>query len=67
MIKGTIMCQQMQIDREVLTELQELQEDVCSHFVDENFPLTGETYWTCVEALAATKLAEFRGELVYND
>ena len=40
---------------------------MCSHFVDENFPLTGETYWTCVEALATAKLAELRGELVYNN
>jgi hypothetical protein len=57
----------MQIDRDVLTNLKELQEDMCSHFVDENFPLTGETYWACVEALATTKLAELRGELVYTD
>ena len=58
---------QMQIDRDVLTNLKDLQEDMCSHFVDENFPLTGETYWTCVEALANAKLAELRGELVYNN
>ena len=58
---------QMQIDRDVLTNLKDLQEDMCSHFVDENFPLTGETYWTCVEALATAKLAELRGELVYNN
>lgn len=57
----------MQIDRKTLQELRELQEDMCSHFVDENFPLTGETYWTCVEALATAKLAELRGELVYTD
>jgi len=57
----------MQIDRETLQELRELQEDMCSHFVDENFPLTGETYWACVEALATAKLAELRGELVYTD
>ena len=57
----------MQIDRDVLTDLKELQEDMCSHFVDENFPLTGDTYWTCVEALANAKLAELRGELVYNN
>jgi len=57
----------MQIDRETLQELRELQEDMSSHFVNKNFPLTGETYWTCVETFAQAKLAELRGELVYTD
>ena len=52
----------MIIDRNVIQELQELQEDTASHFADENL-ISGEVYWTCVEALATTKLAELRGEL----
>lgn len=54
----------MQIDRETLNELREFQEDCAAHFVDEFFPMSGETYWTCVESLATAKLAELRGELV---
>jgi hypothetical protein len=57
----------MQITREKLTDLRQLQEDMASHFVNENFPVSGETYWTCVECLATAKLAELRGELVYED
>jgi hypothetical protein len=56
----------MQITREKLTDLRQLQEDMASHFVNENFPVSGETYWTCVECLATAKLAELRGELVYE-
>jgi hypothetical protein len=52
----------MMIDRTALIELRELQEDVAEHFTDENI-ISGELYWNCVEALAATKLAELRGEL----
>ena len=54
----------MQITREKLTDLRQLQEDMASHFVNENFPISGETYWTCVECLATAKLAELRGELI---
>ena len=57
----------MVIDRDVLKSLQELQEDVASAFTDENFPLSGETYWTCVQCLAEAKLAELRGDLVYEN
>ena len=53
----------MMIDRGTLTDLREMQEDMAEHFTDENFPVSGETYWTCVECLATTKLAELRGEL----
>ena len=53
----------MMITRDVLDELQELQEDVAEHFADENI-VSGELYWTCVESLATAKLAELRGELV---
>jgi hypothetical protein len=54
----------MQISREQLKDLQGMKEDMASHFTDENFPISGETYWTCVECLATAKLAELRGELV---
>ncbi len=55
----------MYIERSVLTDLQHLQEDVASSFTEENFPISGETYWTCVQCLAEAKLAELRGELTY--
>ena len=57
----------MQIDRETLQELREFQEDCAAHFVDEFFPISGEVYWTCVETLAQAKLAELRGEIVYDE
>jgi len=56
----------MRINRDQLIELREMQEDMAEHFTDENFPISGETYWTCVECLATAKLAELRGELVYD-
>jgi len=55
----------MQINREQLNELNGLQEDMASHFTDLN-TVSGETYWTCVEAFAQAKLAELRGQLVYD-
>jgi hypothetical protein len=54
----------MFISRESLKDLQGMHEDMASHFTDENFPISGETYWTCVQCLAEAKLAELRGELV---
>lgn len=57
----------MMISRETLNDLREMQEDMSEHFTDENFPISGETYWTCVECLATAKLAELRGELIYKD
>tara|TARA_B100000073_G_scaffold148842_1_gene122596 strand:- start:450 stop:632 length:183 start_codon:yes stop_codon:yes gene_type:complete len=53
----------MIITRDTLTELREVQEDIAENFTDTFFPLSGETYWTCVQALAEAKLAELRGEL----
>lgn len=53
----------MIIDKDILKDLTELQEDTASYFVDENFPMSGELYWTVVESLATTKLAEIRGQL----
>ena len=57
----------MQIDRDTLQDLQGLQEDVAEHFTDENFPMSGEVYWTAVECLATAKLAELHGELVADE
>ena len=51
----------MQIDRETLKNLTELQEDTAEYFVNENFPMSGELYWTIVESLATAKLAELEG------
>lgn len=51
----------MNIDRETLKNLTELQEDTAEYFVNENFPMSGELYWTIVESLATAKLAELRG------
>lgn len=56
----------MRINKSQLQELREMQEDMASFFVDENFPISGETYWTCVQCLAEAKLAELRGELLMD-
>mgnify|MGYP001357288657 FL=1 len=56
----------MEIRRDQLRELQDLQDDMAAYFTDENL-VSGETYWTCVEALATTKLAELRGEIIFSD
>ncbi len=56
----------MEIRRDQLRELQDLQDDMASYFTDENL-VSGETYFTCVEALATTKLAELRGEIIFSD
>ena len=56
----------MQIKRHQLRELQYLQEDNAEYFTDENL-VSGETYWTCVEAVAIAKLAELRGDIIYTE
>lgn len=53
----------MNIDKETLKELTELQEDTAEYFVDNNFPMSGELYWTVVESLATAKLAEIRQQV----
>jgi len=50
-------------DRETIKSLWELQEDTAEHFCDDNFPMSGELYWTMVECFATAKLAEIRGEI----
>jgi len=54
----------MYITQETNKELIEMQEDLASYFTEEFFPISGETYWTCVECLATAKLAELRGEIL---
>ena len=56
----------MQIKRHQLRELQYLQEDIAEYFTDENM-VSGETYWTCIESIAIAKLAELRGDVIYNE
>lgn len=55
----------MQISRFQLRELRCLQEDMAEFFSDENM-VSGETYWTCVQALAETKLAELHGDIIFS-
>lgn len=53
------------IDTQVLNDLMDLQEDTASYFTGQHF-LSGKTYWTCVECLAQTKLAELNDQLLYS-
>jgi hypothetical protein len=55
----------MMISREQLNELNLLLEDVASHYCEENM-VSGETFWTCVECFATAKVAELKGELIYD-
>ena len=52
----------MDISREQLKELTEVVEDTIEYYCDQE-RVSGELVWTCIEALATTKLAELRGEL----
>ena len=52
----------MHIEKNQLTDLQYLQEDIAEYFTDDNI-ISGETYWTCVESIAIAKLAELRGDI----
>ena len=56
----------MHIEKNQLTDLQYLQEDIAEYFTDENL-VSGETYWTCVQAVAIAKLAELRGDIIYTE
>ena len=56
----------MNIDKEQIIELQNMQEDIAGYFCDD-YKISGETYWTCLETLAIAKLAELRGEIIFND
>ena len=54
-------------DRETIKSLWELQEDTAEYFCDDNFPMSGELYWTMVECFAIAKLAEIRGEVTSDE
>lgn len=56
----------MYITHETNQELIALHEDIAGYFTDEYFPISGETYWTCVQCLAEAKLAELKGELILD-
>lgn len=53
------------VSKDALNELMDLQEDLASSFSEEHF-LPGKTYWTCIECLAQTKLAELDDKIVYT-
>lgn len=53
---------------ETLNNLMDLQDDAASFFLSSvGTNMSGETYWTCVETLAQTKLAELKGEVQYTE
>ena len=52
----------MQISRDQLDELTGVVEDTVEYYCDKE-QASGELVWTVIECLAATKLAEMRGEL----
>lgn len=54
----------MHVDRDTLQALRMLHEDTAEYFCDDNFPMSGELYWTMVECLATAKLAELEGEVL---
>jgi len=47
----------MKIQRKQLSILQHLQEIMAKEFINQ-YEVSGETYWTCIESLAFAKLAE---------
>ena len=53
----------MNVSIEKIVELQNLHEDIAGYFCDD-YKVSGETYWTCLETLATAKLAELRGEIL---
>ena len=55
----------MEIQRTSLRDLQQLQEDMAEYFCDE-YGVSGETYWTCVESVAQVKLMEVTGKIKFN-
>ena len=55
----------MEIQRDALRDLQDLQEDMAQYFCD-HFGVSGETYWTGVESVAQVKLLEVRGEVLFD-
>ena len=55
----------MNLTRDQLDALTGLIEDTSEFYCSQEM-VSGETFWTCVECLATTKLAELRCELEYH-
>lgn len=53
------------VSKEVINDLMDLQDDAASMFTQEHM-LSGSTYWTAVECLAQTKLAELNGLIPFS-
>lgn len=53
------------IEPAAVNDLIDLQEDMAAHFTTDHL-MSGQTYWTCVECLAQTKLLELDGRLTYD-
>ena len=50
----------MEVTKEVSDDLIGLQEDIAAQFCLDNFPMSGELYWTLVESIASAKLRELQ-------
>lgn len=50
----------MQVTKEVSNDLIGLMEDIAAQFCEDNFPMSGELYWTLVESIATAKLMEIK-------
>jgi hypothetical protein len=48
----------MEITKQQSDEIIGIQEDIASQFCTDNFPFSGELYWTIVECIAKAKLIE---------
>ena len=56
------------VDPSLLNNLMDLQDDTASFFLSSTgLGMSGQTYWTCVETLAQTKLAELEGKILYTE
>jgi hypothetical protein len=56
----------MILTHDQLNVLTDLIEDTAEFYCSQEL-VSGETFWTCVESLATTKLAELHGELEYSN
>ena len=52
----------MHITKTQSSELTEIVEDTIEYFCDKEL-VSGQSAWTCIEALAISKLAELNGQL----
>tara|TARA_R100000406_G_scaffold30569_1_gene19904 strand:- start:359 stop:529 length:171 start_codon:yes stop_codon:yes gene_type:complete len=56
----------MYITKTQLNELTKIVEDTIEYFCDKE-QKSGQLAWTCIEALAASKLAELNGQLTTSN